>query len=155
MKSKFYIFYRWVRYGPFCFCYRMRHLRQQIATTCAAYARNGLPHAEHTLAIGYRMRSIHQQSTEYLNICYRMRSVCKQLPYAQHLLPYAKFYRMRSISLQRIQFYTILLPHVQCALAICYRMCSVVTQSEKSLLTYTVHTLTKIKWYVSAHIKKN
>jgi hypothetical protein len=24
---KFYIFYRWVRYGPFCFCYRMRRLR--------------------------------------------------------------------------------------------------------------------------------
>jgi len=30
----------------------------------------------------------------------------------------------------------------------------VLTQSQKSLLVYTVHTLAKIKWYYLAHIKK-
>ncbi len=85
-------FYRWVRYGPFCFCYHMRCLRQQISTAYAAYASNELPHAQHTLAIGYRMRSIRQQSTEYLTICYRMHSICLQIAtvceaYASNLLP--------------------------------------------------------------------
>jgi hypothetical protein len=32
----------------------------------------------------------------------------------------------------------------------------VLTQSEKSLLAYTAHTLAKIKWYISGvHLKKN
>ncbi len=30
----------------------------QIATACAAYASKGLPHAQHTLAIGYRTRRV-------------------------------------------------------------------------------------------------
>ncbi len=45
---RFYIFYRWVRYGSFCFCYRM----------CSLRASNWLPHAHCTLAIGYRIRIV-------------------------------------------------------------------------------------------------
>ncbi len=80
--------------------------------TWAAYASNGLPHAHYTLAIGYCMCSIRQQSTEYLTICYRMHSVrqeiatvcaaqaCKLLQYAKHTL--AICYRKPSVHQQGV-----------------------------------------------------
>ncbi len=39
-------------------CYRMRSVRYQIATVCAAYACKLLPYAKHTLAICYRKRRL-------------------------------------------------------------------------------------------------
>jgi hypothetical protein len=58
LRAEIKIFYRWVRYGPFCFCYRMRCLRYQIATACAVGASILLPYAQCALANCYRMRSV-------------------------------------------------------------------------------------------------
>ncbi len=129
------------------FFYHMRHLRQQIATACAAYASNGLLQAQHTLAIGYGMRSIRQQSTEYLTICYPMRSVrqqiatvyvayaCKLLQHAKHMLAisyHKRSVRQQSATILPFCFSTTcaiyaskLLRHAQHTLAMGYRMRSI------------------------------
>jgi hypothetical protein len=53
-----------------------------FASACAVYASKLLPHAQHTLAMGYRMRRFAVYAS-------------KLLPYAQHTL--ANCYSMRSI----------------------------------------------------------
>ncbi len=116
-------------------CYRLRGIRQQRATACAANASNCLPHAQHTLAKHRIFEDLILYAQCTLANCYRMSSIRQQIAtvckaYASNLLPHspstlAICYRMRSIPLQKTDFYTILLPHAPCALAICYRMRSV------------------------------
>ncbi len=98
------------------FCYRMRRVRQQIATVCAVYASKLLPLAPHTLANCYRMRRLCQQ---FATACAAYAS--KVLPHAAHTLTNSKLLFL-SFSSDETSFYTVLLPHVPCTLANSYRM---------------------------------
>jgi hypothetical protein len=111
-------------------CYHMRSIRQQSAKACTAYASKVLPHAQHTLAKHRIFDNLLLYAQCTLANCYHMRSrrlqiasICKA--YARNLLPHAPStlpicYRMRSIRMQKTQFYTILLLHAPSTLAICY-----------------------------------
>ncbi len=59
-------------------CYRMRHLRQQFATVCAAYASKVLPHAQSTLAKHTIYTVLLPHAPFTLAICYRMRRIRQQ-----------------------------------------------------------------------------
>ncbi len=127
---KFVHFYRWVRYWSFCFSYRMRRLRQQIATVWAVYASKVLPNAPHTLAICYRMRRLRQQNRQFYTVL---------LPHEQCTL--ANCYRMRRL---RQQFATAcaayaskLLPYAPSTLAICNRIHRIHQQSATACAVYT------------------
>ncbi len=96
-------------------CSRMRRLRQQSATACAAYASNLLPYAPSTLAKHTILHGLATACAVYAS---------KLLPYAPSTL--ANCYRMRRI---RQQISTVcavyaknLQPHMLHTLARCYRM---------------------------------
>ncbi len=107
---------------PFCFCYRMRRLRQQIATVCGAYGSKLLPQAPHTIENCYHMRRIRLQ---FATACGAY--ACKQLIFTRFC------YRMHRL---RQQFATVcgtytskLLPHAPPTLANCYCMRRIRQQS--------------------------
>jgi hypothetical protein len=77
-------------------CYHMRGIRKQWATACAAYARNWLPHAQHTLAkhrIFDDLLTYAQCTLAIATVCAAY--ACELLLYANHTLKIC--YRKRSM----------------------------------------------------------
>ncbi len=136
-------------------CNRMRRLRQQSATACAAYASNLLPYAPPTLA----------KHTILHGFCYRMRRLRQQIAtvctaYASNLLPHApptlaNCCRMRRL---RQQFATIcaayacnLLPHAPSTLTNSkYKCYSGLFQAMKHVFYDTIYHFYFVLCYILA-----